>query len=283
MRSFSALSDPRSKTIALSVSALLAALFLGVGAHAADQSTLDGRIVFWRTSKIATPVIGRIESLEKRVGDRVSRGEVLARIDTRQLEADLAIADNALNSARAELANAEARLELEMAEFTRAERLKTSPAFSLSRFEDSSNRVAIARTAVETARAQIGVRQAEVERRKLDVSLAAIEAPFDGVIVRELLTVGGLVSTEDPHILVMVDDTAPEIEAEAPLEQLPIFRIGSEVEFSVAGGPRERARVRAILPAEAPGAKTRIVRLEPVDPGSGYSDVEPVTIHLPSS
>ena len=44
-----------------------------------------GHLVFSRTSKIATPVVGRIASLPVRVGDHVKKGEVVAEIDNQQL------------------------------------------------------------------------------------------------------------------------------------------------------------------------------------------------------
>ena len=114
--------------------------------------------------------------------------------------------------------------------------------------------------------------------------LAKIKAPFDGVVVRHLLTVGGLVSIEDPHILVLVDNTAPEIEIEVPLEDAARFAIGSEVEYSIgASGAREKAKVRAILPADRSSAELRRIRLEPISTAGQYSDAVPVTVYLPSS
>jgi RND family efflux transporter MFP subunit len=271
----------RSRLPAIFFALALAATGSVASAQAAEE--LNGKLVFWRTSKIATPIMGRIDSLPQRVGAHVKKGEVIAKIDTRQLEAELAIANQTLASAKSDLASAEANLKLEMGEYNRLEKLKNSAAFSRARFEDVENKVAVARTGVEVARSLMGEKEAEIAKRKLDVELATIEAPFDGVVVRQLLTVGGLVSTEDPHILILVDDKTPEIEVEVPLDQVSALSEGTEVEFSIGGGDHQTARVRAVMPAEAPGAETRIVRLDPVNPTGAYSDVAPVTIYLPGS
>lgn len=263
--------------IALATVALCPAL-----AHAADSSA-SGRLVFWRTSRIATPVMGVIASLPVRVGEQVKQGDILAEIDTQQLKADLAIAERALDLARLDLVSEEAKLALELTEYDRVAKLKGSPAFSGARYEDASNRVAVAKAVVEAARSRIATRQAEVAKRELDVRLATIKAPFDGIVVRHLLTVGGLVSIEDPHILVIVDNTSPEIEVEVPVEQVALLPVGREVEFSIGGGSREQARVRAVLPSDAPGANTRHVRLDLTSAAGRYSDVEPVTVYLPTS
>jgi RND family efflux transporter MFP subunit len=253
-----------------------------VQAHAADSS-VNGNLIFWRTSKIATPVMGVIASLPARVGDLVKQGDVLAEIDTQQLKADLLIAERALAFAKQDLASEEARLVLEQTEFKRQEGLKTSPAYSGARFEDSSNRVRVAKANVDAAQSMIATRQAEVEKRALDVRLATIKAPFDGIVVRHLLTVGGLVSIETPHILLMVDNTTPEIEAAVPVEQISLLSLGREVEVSIGGGKREQAKVRAILPSDVPGESTRRVRFDLVNPAARYADSEPVTIYLPTS
>ena len=63
--------------------------FVQNAAFAADGEAIQGKLVFWRTSQIASPVTGRVQGLPKRVGDGVQKGEVIAIIDTQQLEADL--------------------------------------------------------------------------------------------------------------------------------------------------------------------------------------------------
>ncbi|MGQ0455729.1 MAG: efflux RND transporter periplasmic adaptor subunit [Hyphomicrobium sp.] len=249
------------------------------------SSTMPGKLIFWRTSRIATPVTGRIAALPARVGDHVKKGDVLAQIDTQQLKADLAVAEGTLATARSTLAIAEARLAVEQTVYERSARLKDSPAFSGARLDDAANTVAVVKADVEAANALIAQRQAEVEKRQVDIRLATITAEFDGIVVRHLLTVGGLVSStnDNPHILVMVDDTAPEVEVEAPVDQVARFARGSEVDVTIGGGSQQKARVRAVLPSETPNATTRLVRIELVNPTGEFDDATPVTVHLPSS
>jgi RND family efflux transporter MFP subunit len=252
-------------------------------AAAADGEAIQGKLVFWRTGQIASPVTGRIQDLPKRIGDSVQKGEVVAVIDTQQLEADLAIARQALATAEAELASSKAELNSEMAEYNRLAKLEKSPAFTRARFEDVTNNVEVAKTRVQAAEALIAERKATVDKRELDVKLATIEAPFDGVIVRQLLTVGSLVSNEDPHILVIVDNTTPEIVVDVPVAQVAALAVGTEVSAEIGGGERQKARVRSIAPAETPDAETRTVRFDLVTTEGMYSDAQPVTIYLPES
>lgn len=257
--------------------------FVQNAAFAADGEAIQGKLVFWRTSQIASPVTGRVQDLPKRVGDGVQKGEVIAIIDTQQLEADLAIATQGLASAEAELGSAKAQLNSEMATYERLAKLKGSPAFTRARFEDATNSVEIAKARVKAAEARIAERKATVDKRELDVKLAKIEAPFDGVIVRQLLTVGSLVSNEAPHILVMVDNTAPEIVVDVPVEQVNALAVGTEVSAEIGSGERQKAKVRSIAPAEKADAETRTVRFDLVKTEGSYTDTLPVTIYLPES
>ena len=118
-------------------------------ATAADGEAIQGKLVFWRTGNIASPVTGRIKDLPKRVGDSVQKGEVIAVIDTQQLEAELAIARQAFATAEAELASAQAQLKSVETSYNRIAKLEGSPAFTRARFEDETNTVEVAKASVK--------------------------------------------------------------------------------------------------------------------------------------
>ena len=262
---------------------IVAATSLAAASYANAASVLEGKFVFWRTSKLTTPISGRIATLPKRIGDQVKKGEVVATIDARQLKADLKIAEQALKTAKAVLAHEEANLKKAMTEHKRFASLKNSPAFSGARFEDTQNEVAVAKSSIEAARARIEQRRAEVERRAIDVQLTEIKAPFDGIVAEHLLTIGSRVSEEDPHIVLLIDNSTPEIEVSVPAKQVASLAIGNEVEFSFGGGKRQRAKVRAVLPAKKAGAKERLVRLVIAEPKGNYPDSAVVKIYVPGS
>jgi RND family efflux transporter MFP subunit len=246
-----------------------------------------GNFIFWRTSKVATPVMGRIASLPVRVGDHVKKGEILAEIDTEQLKANLAVAQSELLNARSQLSVAEAELVsiTTMRDRLAKLKLKKSPGFREASLEDANNRVSVASANVQAAKSLIEVKKAEVARQQVNVNLATIRAPFDGVVTRHLLTVGALVSDYDPSILVMVDDNSAEIEIEVPVKYLSSISVGMEMTYSLESGRRQQARVRAVLPSITPNAKTRIVRLDPDNrqAQATFSEMQVVTVYVPKS
>jgi HlyD family secretion protein len=221
-----------------------------------------GSLVFWRMSKVATPVTGRIASLPVRVGDHVKKGEVIAEIDTEQLKASLSVAQSEVINARAQLAVAKAQLVSRTTVRDRLAKLKGTPGFRAASLEDANNAVLVASAAVEAAKSRIEAAEAEVARQQVNVNLATIRAPFDGVVVHYLLTVGGLVTDYDPSILTMVDDSSAEIEIEVPIELLSSISVGKELTYSLDSGRLQQAKFRAVLTSIPPNAKTSTVRLD---------------------
>lgn len=246
---------------------------------------IEGKIIFWRTSKITTPVTGRIASLPVRVGDHVKKGDIVAEIDTQQLKANLAVAQSNVRNSESALKVAEAQLVLETTTRDRLAKLKQSPSFSAANLEDANNRVLVASANAEAAKTLIEAREAEAAREQVNVNLATIRAPFDGVVVQQLLTLGGLVSDYDPSILVMVDDGSPEIEIEVPTNYLTNVTNGMDMTYSLSSGYRGQAKVRAVLPSITPDAKTRTVQLDPekAEGQTNFSDVQAVTVYVPKS
>ena len=242
-----------------------------------------GSLVFSRTSKVTTPVTGRIKSLPVRVGDHVKQGEVVAQIDTVQLKADLSVAQSEDINARAQLSVAQAQLVSQTTVRDRIAKLKGTPGFRAADLDDANNAVLVAAASVEAAKSQIKVAEADVTRAQVNVNLATVTAPFDGVVVRLLLTVGGLATDYDPSILEMVDDSSAEIEIEVPLEYLSGVSVGKEMTYSLDGGPPQQAKVRAVLPSITPDAKTRIVRLDPesLEAQAKLPEVQVVTVYVP--
>jgi RND family efflux transporter MFP subunit len=244
-----------------------------------------GNIMFWRTSKLATPVTGRIVSLPVRVGDHVNQGDIVAQIDTMQLKANLAVSQSEVLNAQSALDVAEARLVLQTTVRDRLTKLKNTPGFREASLQDANNSVAVASARVQQAKSGIEVRKAEVARQQVNVDLATIKAPFDGVVVNYMLTIGALVTDYDPSILLLVDYSSPEIEIEVPIEYLPNISVGMEMTYSLHSGHRQQAKVRVVLPRTTPDAKTRTVRLEPEKPDNAinFSDIPAVIVYVPKS
>ncbi|NLD68110.1 MAG: efflux RND transporter periplasmic adaptor subunit [Limnobacter sp.] len=166
-----------------------------------------GRIETPARIELSSQVAARIESIDVREGDRVSRGQVLVRLRSDEAEAALAAARAALREAEArqaqleqvqrpvaaqQLAQARANLSAAERELERARDLVARGFVSQSRIDEAQRLVDTARAAAESAQTQVdGLRvggvEAELARTRIEqarASLASADARLDTLVLR---------------------------------------------------------------------------------------------------
>jgi RND family efflux transporter MFP subunit len=219
-----------------------------------DFYAADAVIESVHQATVSAQIAGQLTQLLVDAGDRVRRGQLLARIDTREADAQLASAGAQV--AQAEAALAEAKLSNE-----RTRSLVAQNFLSQSALDKADADLKTARAAVDAARA--GTTQAATGR-----SFAELRAPIDGVITRRLMEPGelatpgrGVVEIHDPGALRAVGTipqfilprTAQVERAEIELPSLQRRVKAARVTVLPAADPRLLStQVRAELPADAP-------------------------------
>lgn len=123
---------------------------------------------------------GYVKAWKKDIGDKVKRGDVLALIDTPEIDQELA-------QAQATLEQVKARLALTTSSLARWEGLRERDAVSAQELEER-------RAARQQAQADLAAAQANVRRLQQLHDFGSITAPFDGVVVRRNVEVGALVA-----------------------------------------------------------------------------------------
>lgn len=130
----------------------------------------SGKIAAAETSALSFAVSGTVAKVNAAAGDKVTRGQVLALLDTKTFDLDLQAAQSELRSAQAK--QAEAQLDRKRKSDLFKKGWVTKAAF------DSAEAKAIsARSAVETARSQLG-------RARRDLGKSRLVAPYDGTIAK---------------------------------------------------------------------------------------------------
>lgn len=221
-----------------------------------------GRLVSMRMGDIAARISGPVENIQVEVGDRVTKGQVLAVLDAETLVADLKLAKSEYQEANAELKTWQAEADVAQTELRRQEGLRKSTAFSQAKFEDAQKRVAVAEARVERARANVSIKRSNLERKQIDVEYAKVRAPYAGVVMRRFTEAGAFVNRGDP-VAQLIGDRSLEVEALIPNARLNGLPVGRSVEFRLDDGSRHKAKVRSVLPSENSQTRTRVVRLVP--------------------
>lgn len=195
----------------------------------------SGNIQPWQEASIGAEANGlRLVEVRVNVGDRVRRGQLLARFAAETIEAELA-------QARTALAEAGASLDEAAANARRARQLAQSGAMAAQQIEQQI-------AAERTAAARADAASAALATQVLRLAQTRIVAPDDGVVSLRAATVGA-VAPAGQELFRLIRGGRLEWRAEVAARDLDLLRPGQEVTIGLAGGQRVAGQVRMLAPA----------------------------------
>lgn len=235
-------------------------------AVASEPSTFDCVAEPAQKVQLGSPVVGLISSIEVGRGDFVREGQILARLDSKVEEANVAIAE-AQARARETLETQQTRLQVAEAALERSQRLSNSGSVTRSQLEELKATVEIARRDVQTEHRRLDLAALEVERQKALLARQSIVSPIDGFVTSQLLHVGEFVR-QDNAIMTLVQTDPLFIETYMPvgLWGRIAHDVKAVVEFDQPPGARENAEVKVIDNIFDAASGTFGVRLELSNP-----------------
>ena len=208
----------------------------------------NGNVVAWQEAVIGPEIANyRITDVRVQVGDRVKKGQVLARIadDTvasEQAEAKAAVAELEASAAEAK-ANAERARDLREKGFYSAQ-LNTQY-----------------QTAQHTAQARLAAGQARLQAASLRMDKTGVLAPDDGVISARSATVGSL-TQPGQELFRLIRGGRLEWRAEVPSADLGKVQAGVVATLTAPGGETVKGTVRAVAPSVDPQTRNGLVYVD---------------------
>lgn len=191
---------------------------------------------------VKSKVAGEVTRVTVREGEAVRAGQLVAHVDTADLEAKLVERVGALESAKAQLA---------LADKTRAmnTKLLREKFISQNAYDGSESSFSVAMGAVKSAEAQVKLAQNAIRD-------AAIVAPLGGIVARRHVQPGEKVAFDAP-IVTVIDLRELELAALVPTTDVPELKVGMPVELAVDGFGERRfsGRIERINPATEPGTR----------------------------
>lgn len=211
-------------------------------ADAAREVVATGAVEPSRSVQPGTKVLGRVDAVPVAEGQPVAAGQLLARLESRDLAA-------AVRQARAAVASAEAQLENARAQYERMRELESRGSATRKNLEDATSAYRMAEAGLEQARANVAA--AEV-----NLGYSEVRSPFDGWVVDKGIEVGDMV--QPGRALFTVEDLDPvKVVADVPAAEAHGFAAGSPVTVKVpAAGFRAEGAVDRILPSADRGSRT---------------------------
>jgi RND family efflux transporter MFP subunit len=199
------------------------------------------------------------------IGDRVSRGQLLAEIDTPEVDQQLMQAIATLNQNKANVVKFEA--DLALARTTRERYVVAGPGtVSKQQIDERTSAVTDAKKVVDAARATVSADEANVRRLLELQSFQKVYAPFDGVITVRNVDPGSLISagstsgTQELFTLAQVD--VLRIFVFVPQSYAPDIKAGQTADVSVRELPGRVFKGTVTRTAGAIDATSRTLRTE---------------------
>ncbi|HVH09783.1 MAG TPA: efflux RND transporter periplasmic adaptor subunit [Gemmatimonadales bacterium] len=202
----------------------------------------SGYVVAQRKAAVASKGTGRLVYLGVVEGDRVRTGQVLARIED--------------SDVKAQLAQAQATLELNRAELQDAEHSLARERYLMDSGFTSQASLDAAQARSQRVRASIAVAQAAMEAAQVALENTVIRAPFDGTVLTKNADVGEVVAPlaasafSKSAVVTVADLSSLEVEADVAESNLEAIGLGQTCEIVLDAFPDVRypARVAKIVP-----------------------------------
>jgi len=242
-----------------------------------DEIEAPGTVIAVATAQVAARTMGTALQVAIREGDHVSRGQLLARLDERELaahrrsaEAAEEVSNAGVAQATKALASAQAQADVAKKTYDRYIYLKEQKSVSAQEFDEVAAKYQAAQAGLEQAQAAVQQAQAVRLRAKSEfeaatsvASYARIEAPFDGRVVGRRVEPGSLVSPGVP--LFIVEDTSRyQLEVTLPDNAVAAIRKGTaaRVELDPLPGDSIAGRVAEMEAGADPASHTVRARVD---------------------
>ncbi len=232
-----------------------------------------GRVSAQRKAAVSTKATGRLEFLGVQEGSIVKAGDILARIENKDVSATQDQAQANVRAARANLEQGLAELRDAEGNYKRSEDLANKNFISSATLDTAKARFEKARAAVASLNGAIGVAEANLRATNVSVEQTLIRAPFDGVVLTKNANVGDIItpfsSAADSKgaVVNMADMATLEVEADVSEISLSKISVSQPVEIQLDAFPELRllGKVSRIVPTVDRSKATVLVKVEFVE------------------
>ena len=234
-----------------------------IRAEIVEQIPVAGSLVPRNEVLVVPQVNGYpIEALLVDIGDKVAAGDVMARLDSRtlqaqvmQAEAELVRANAAVDQARSQIDSAAATADQTSTARTRSQTLLDNGTTTQALLDQAVAADLTAQAALRTARDGLRVAQAQVQQAQaardiamLNLGNATIRASVAGIVSARSGQVGAIAGSTGEPLFRLIEDGVIEVEAEVIETALGQVSAGDTAQMSVAGIGIVPGSVRRISP-----------------------------------
>jgi HlyD family secretion protein len=217
--------------------------------------------------EVGTEISGTVKSVEVDFNDHVKVGQVLARLDTTQLEARVRQAKASLDLARAKVAEANATVVETRNQNERMQLLAAKNLCSKEQCDAAKAAYSRAQAALASARAQVTQAQAQLDSDRTALKKAVIHSPINGIVLQRQIEPGQTVaaSLQTPVLFVLAESLA-QMELHVAVDEADVGHVkdGQEATFTVDAYPNNTFPAKIVQVRSAPKTVEGVVTYETV-------------------
>jgi RND family efflux transporter MFP subunit len=273
--------------VAVVLAAIAAAIFLSSRAITIETTSVNlvyptqsftllnasGYVVAQRKAAVASKTTGRLEWLGVEEGSLVRSGQVIARLENKDLQALLQQGEAAVGSSKASLEQVRAELADAGQSFARQKELLKQGIVSKSEYDVAEARYKRAAAAVNGAEAGVRSSRAALQGATVNLDYSLIRAPFDAVVltknadVGDIITPLGAAANAKAAVVTIADLASLEVEADVSESNLAQVKKGQPCEIMLDSLPNARFRgvVHTIVPTADRAKASVMVKIRFVD------------------
>ncbi len=211
--------------------------------------TATGNVEPTNQVDVGSELSGIIDSVEVDFNDRVQQGQVLARLDTDKLDAQLLQSQAALEAAQAKLSEAQVTVLETQLKYKRCEKLADKQMCSQDELDTTRASYMRATAGAGSAKAQVAEASAKLDADRTNLAKAIIHSPINGVVLVRVVEPGQTVaaSLQAPVLFTLAEDLT-QMELHVDVDEADVGQVqeGQNATFTVDAFPDRTFHARII-------------------------------------
>ncbi|MBR73039.1 MAG: hypothetical protein CMM30_08900 [Rhodospirillaceae bacterium] len=248
-----------------------------------ENIKFTARLVAVQSGYVSARIAGPVIDVRIELGDYVEKGEIIAKTDTALLVGENNRLKALVDESIRQVARFQSEANLKLAELNRLEKLQNSVVFQKSQYEDSRQKLIIAKKLIEIAIAKKSIAEANLAINEVNLEWSTVRAPYNGIITAIHTEIGSWLQ-KGQNVITMLNNRDLEILADLPAKYISGIEQGMPIAFISTNEEKFQAIVRKILPEEDILSHTRQVRFTPdskflknsIAPGQSVTIIIPV-------
>lgn len=216
----------------------------------------SGYVVAQRRAAVASKMTGRLEWLGVQEGSRVSGGQIIARLESRDSNAVVNQTVAGVQNARAAVDQAKAERDDAGQSYERHKELFRQGIVSKAEFDTAESRYKRGMAGVVAAEAAVRVAESSLQGARVAYDYSLIRAPFDAVVltknadVGDIITPLGAAANAKAAVVTIADLSSLQVEADVSESNLDKVKPGQPCEITLDALPQGRFRgvLQTIVP-----------------------------------